>query len=136
MTDTPEIKRIRAALKAYDEAGYYDLPQCDELQDACSTNSIRRILSHIDAQAAEIAALTQDRDEWARKCVSNFMDLGDARAEIAGLRSAAALAYFALCEESAAYEDPLEHIEKAASALRPFFPQGADCAGNPLRKTP
>ena len=57
MTDAPEIARIRAALKAYDDAGYYDLPQCDELQDACSTNSIRRVLAHIDAQAAALYAL-------------------------------------------------------------------------------
>ena len=68
MTDTPEIARIRAALKAYAEAGYYDLPQCDELQDACSTNSIRRVLAHIDAQAAEIERLRVDaeRYRWLR----------------------------------------------------------------------
>ena len=55
MTDTPEIARIRAALEAYDDASYY--AQCDELQDACSTNSIRQVLAHIDAQAAEIERL-------------------------------------------------------------------------------
>lgn len=64
MTDTPEIARIRAALEAYDDASYY--AQCDELQDACSTNSIRQVLAHIDAQAAEIERL-KDAEEGAKE---------------------------------------------------------------------
>ena len=56
MTDTPEIARIRAALKAYDGASYYR----DELQDACSTNSIRKVLAHIDAQAAVLAGISAE----------------------------------------------------------------------------
>lgn len=48
------------------------------------------------------------------------------------LRAAAALAYFALCEEAAAYEEPIDHVIKGRDALAPFFPHGADCRGERL----
>lgn len=59
MTDTPEIACIRAALKAWFEATCIREEQesKSELRNACSVDSMEKVLAHIDAQAAEIERL-------------------------------------------------------------------------------
>jgi len=120
MTDTPEIKRIRAALKAYDEAGYYDIPQRDELQDACSTNSIRRVLAHIDAQTAEIEKLKYESHDRLENGVLLLANIDAQAAEIAVLKNDLKTALqmlagwcIAVDDNGASWDDWDEHYKDA-----------------------
>ena len=77
MTDTPEIARIRAALEAWDNAGFYDHEAKASLDESCSPGPVRRLLAHMDAQAAEIERLRADaaRYRWLRrKTVTWYFD--------------------------------------------------------------
>lgn len=66
MNETPEIARIRAALEAWDNAGFYDHEAKASLDESCSPGPIRRLLAHIDAQAAEIKRLRKDAERYQK----------------------------------------------------------------------
>jgi len=60
MNETPEIARIREALETLREEYVKSAYSANELTESCNPAAMTAVLAHIDAQAAEIAALRAD----------------------------------------------------------------------------
>ena len=92
MTDTPEITRIRAAMRLFESATCTTEIEdaLDAFELASGPEEVSRLIKHIDAQAQEIARLKSDNARLLSDVTRpESIDVGLMRAEIERLNASA-----------------------------------------------